>query len=291
MALGSQEVHARALPTKLVGGGIFFATFIVIVNISMPSSSPVTAAHPRLSWKSRVLLVGFGVLVATGLVEAGLRVTDAIRERLANVGWGADRTPTTEFWAIYDPDLGYRQNPKFPEMNADGLRDGAIGPKGDRFRVLFMGDSVAAYGNSGDDTFVGHAETSLHANPRFEKVDVINAGIKGYTNYQEVLFLKKFGLGFKPDLVGFEFCLNDLFKFLHSFEVENGRLVPGTYNFSTEAVATRPPDNNSLRRLAKQSRLLVWLKNHLPVARNAAELGVTAGVFLRPPDGREKRLG
>ena len=242
----------------------------------MPSSSPVNAGNRRLSWKSRVLLVGFGVLMATVLVEAGLRVTDAIRERRANVGWGADRTPTSEYWAIYDPDLGYRQNPKFPEMNAEGLRDRAIGPKGDRFRVLFMGDSVAVYGDSVDDTFVGHLRTSLHANPSFEKVDVINAGIKGYTNYQEVLFLKKFGLGFKPDLVGFEFCLNDLFKFLHSFEVENGQLVSGTYGFATQAVAKRQ-ESSGIVRLAKQSRLLVWLRNNLSVARNAAEWGATQG--------------
>jgi lysophospholipase L1-like esterase len=86
---------------------------------------------------------------------------------------------------------------------------------------------------------VGHLRASLKGISKHAAtdIDVINAGIRGYTNYQQILYLKKFGLGFQPDAVGIQFCLNDLHKFLHSFRVENDKIVPGTYVFSTEALS------------------------------------------------------
>jgi lysophospholipase L1-like esterase len=235
----------------------------------MSSSLAIESGHPRLTWKSKLSLIVFGLLLAVLAMELGLRVVQAFQRPRMNEGWSASQASSPEYWAIYDADLGYRQNPRFPGMNSDGLREHAIGPKAGRFRVLFLGDSVAVYGDTVDDTLVGHLRAGLRRDPAFNNVDVINAGIKGYTNYQEVLFLQKFGVAFEPDLVGFEFCLNDLFRFLHSFQLENGRLVPGTYQFSTEAVRQSP--ESFWRRWAKQSHLLVWLNNNVPVARNAAE--------------------
>jgi lysophospholipase L1-like esterase len=201
-------------------------------------------------------------------MELGLRVVHALQRPGQNEGWSQAETQG-EYWAIYDPDLGYRQNPKFADMNPDGLRDRPIGSKAGRFRILFLGDSVAVYGDSIDDTLVGHVRAGLQARPGAPRVDVINGGVKGYTNYQELVFLRKFGVKFEPDLVGFEFCLNDLFRYLQSFELEHGHLVPGTYQFSTEAVSQSR--ESTWRRLAKHSQLLVWLINKVPIARNAAQ--------------------
>lgn len=190
-------------------------------------------------------------------------------------GWSGAQAASGEYWAIYDPDLGYRQNPRFGEFNSDGLRDHLIGPKDGQFRVLFLGDSIAVYGDTVDDTFVGHLRAALHKDPGYAAVEVIDAGIKGYTNYQEILYLKKYGLKFQPDLVGVEFCLNDLFKFLQAFRVENGHLVPGTYEFSSEAIKTT--HESWVRRLAKRSYLLVWLTEKLPVVAKLAEWRATRG--------------
>jgi lysophospholipase L1-like esterase len=234
----------------------------------VPTSPPDTG-RVRLTWKAKLLLVAFGLLLALVSMELGLRIVQALQNPAQNEGWTAAQAKSREYWAIYDADLGYRQNPRFGGMNSDGLRDHEVDPKAGRFRVLFLGDSVAVYGDTVDDTLVGHLRATLHRDPAFAKVDVVNGGVKGYTNYQEVLFLKKFGVRFEPNLVGFEFCLNDLFKFLQSFQLENGHLVPGTYQFSTEAVSQ---SRDSLwRRVAKQSHLLVWLINTVPIARNAAE--------------------
>jgi lysophospholipase L1-like esterase len=242
---------------------------------AMGGPAPGDTAKPRLTWKIRLLLVGFGLCVAFLSMEIGLRTVEALRPAGAGEGWSADQLVNGEYWAIYDPELGYRQNPRFADMNSDGLRDRPIGPKGDRFRVLLLGDSLAVYGDSIDDTFVGHLRASLARDGTFSRVDVIDGGVKGYTNYQEVTFLQRTGVRFQPDLVGFEFCLNDLFKFLHSFAMDQGRLVPGTYQFSTEAVAQT--HENVLISLAKHSRALMWLNSHVSIARNAAAWAAHGG--------------
>jgi lysophospholipase L1-like esterase len=241
----------------------------------MSSADSVEQGRSPLSWRSKLALVSFGTLVALVLAEGALRVATAFSNPLLDEGWTPEQAQSGEYWAIYDSDLGYRQNPKFADMNDDGLRDHPIGPKADRFRVLFLGDSVAVYGDTVDDTFVGHLRATLAGDHAFDRVEVINAGVKGYTNYQELLFLKKFGVTLTPDLVGFEFCLNDLFRFLHSFELKDGHLVPGTYQFSTEALGQST--EGFWRRAAKSSHLLVWLANQLPIARNAARWRTSQG--------------
>ena len=241
----------------------------------MPGPNPLPPVKRRAAWKFRLLALAFGGAVAFLLLEGGLRVAEALRVKGADE-WPASMITNNEYWAIYDKDLGYRQNPKFGDMNSLGMRDHQIGPKGDAFRVLFLGDSVAVYGDTVDDTFPGHIRRTFKADGVPDRVQVINAAVKGYTNYQELLLLKKVGLELKPDLVGFEFCLNDLFKFLSSFTVDaNGQLQPGSYGFSTEAVV-HTPDGFWLG-LAKHSYVLVWLNRHLRTVRNSAAYEVHGG--------------
>jgi len=133
--------------------------------------------------------------------------------------------------------------------------------------LLQLGDSIAYYGDNVDDTFVGHLRADLARRSNLRTVDVINAGIPGYTDYQELLYLKKYGLSFQPDLVAVEFCLNDLHKFLHSFRVENGRILPGTYQFSAEALSKQ---RSRPSRLADKSYLWVWTKNNIRTASRVA---------------------
>lgn len=222
--------------------------------------------HPqpvRASWKFNIFLSFASIGVAFLLLEAGLRFFAPVGKPPAK---SSSSLPAAEYWATYDPDIGYRLNPKFGDINSEGLRDHPVQPKNGRFRILFLGDSLGYYGDTVDDTFVGHFRSSLRQNPRYQSVDVLNACIKGYSNYQEILFLKKYGLPLEPDMVGVEFCLNDLHKFLHKFQVKDGKLVPESYQFTEEA---RNNNRSLARRLAYKSRLLVWLRDNLPIARRA----------------------
>ena len=232
-------------------------------------ASSLDASPRRLSWKAKLVLVCFGLLFTCVLLEIGLRVSAGIERRRAAVLMGIHETGRPTPGPIFDPDLAYRPNPNLGDSNSDGLRDYPIGPKGGRFRVLFLGDSVAVYGDSIDDTFVGYLRAELAKHPASRPTEVINGGITGYTNYQELLFLKKYGLKFQPDLAGVEFCLNDLHKLLHAYELENGRLAPTSY-FSSDS-APRVVTRSWSRRLARKSYLLAWARSHLHLQTLAAE--------------------
>lgn len=219
-------------------------------------------------WKKQVLLTFLGLLFAAGLLEAGLRVVAAVEERRARSEIKISDQEAEQYWAIYDADLGYRMNPKYQDLNPDGLRDHPIGPKAGRYRLLILGDSIGFYGDDLDDTFVGHMRKELHKDPAYDKTDVVDGCIKGYTNYQEVGYLKKYGLKFEPDLVGIEFCLNDVHKFLMAFSFDaNGKIVPNSYSISSEEISR---SRSWPRRMMSHSYLLVWLRDHVKVVKNVA---------------------
>jgi len=233
------------------------------------SSKPAKQFRPGLTVK--VLVPVVAMLLTMGALEATFRIAEAVTARRAGEGW-----------ATYDSDIGYRLNPGFGDTNAHGLRDHAVTPKAGRFRLLMLGDSVGYYGDDVDDTYVGHLRRLIQKAYPPESVDVLNAGIRGYTNYQELLFLEKYGLALEPDLVGVGFVLNDLHKVLHQFTVKNGRIVGETYDFTPEAVGTV---DSWLYQTARKSRLLVWARRRLDTVVARVEYSVDKGyAFDYRPD-------
>jgi lysophospholipase L1-like esterase len=217
-------------------------------------------------------LVVSSLLVLFGLAELGFRIVEAFQARTYRA---------TESWAVYDEDLGYRPRPNHEDSNADGLRDDPIDPIKTKYRILILGDSVAFYGDSIDDTYVGRLENKLNSDQDLLPTEVINAGIRGYTNYQELVYLKKYGLEFEPDLVGVSFVLNDLHLYLHQFRVENGEII-GEYYLGDEAVQSV---DSHLYRLARKSHFLVWLRRQLSVFDSLIDLYAQNGfTFEYRPD-------
>lgn len=229
----------------------------------MPTSADRVS---RRGWVARGSLVLCGLTAAFLLCELGFRVVEKIQ--LARAG---------ELWAVYDADLGWRLNPEYGDHNTFGLRDRPITPKDGRERIVFLGDSVLYYGDAVDDTLVGHLRTELDSVIGPDAVDIVNAGVKGYTNWQELRFLELHGLALEPDLVGVGFVLNDCYRMLHQFRVEDGKIVGRGYDFSDEAVSAE----SWLRRTLRSSHFLVWLRRRL-----SAIDGVPAGEFTfdRRPD-------
>lgn len=105
----------------------------------------------------------------------------------------------------------YRMNPKHKRVNSFGLRDDEFTqekPDG-VYRILVLGDSIP-YGRvvGKKQTFPNQLEKILLE--KGQKVEVINAGVSGYSPYNELYYYLEEGRKFKPDLVIISFCMNDV---------------------------------------------------------------------------------
>jgi lysophospholipase L1-like esterase len=196
----------------------------------------------------RLCIAAASLLLLFALIEIGFRVREHLQ--LAQAG---------EIWPLYDPVLGYRNNPRYEDHNEHGFRDNPLAPKSDETRIVILGDSVAYYGDDLDDTLPGHLRRAL-AEREETPCEVVNTAVRGWTNWQQVEFLKRSAAELEPDLVGVAFVLNDCHRILHAFRVVDGEIVGQDYDFSEEAVASV---DSWLFRTLRRSRFLVWLRRRL----------------------------
>jgi lysophospholipase L1-like esterase len=122
-----------------------------------------------------------------------------------------------QFWK-YDPVLGWAHQPgqegifETPQfrtavrINEKGLRDRSHSYKRQNGteRILVLGDSFAwGYGVEESERFSQQLEKSLN-------VEVINAGVSGYSTDQELLWYKNEGIKYETDLIILELAGNDV---------------------------------------------------------------------------------
>ena len=80
--------------------------------------------------------------------------------------------------------------------------------KGEKLRVLCLGDSQSlGYEVDQDQTYAAVIEKFLRQ--RGYEVEVINAGVSGYSNAEELIFLEHEGIRYQPDVVILGFYAND----------------------------------------------------------------------------------
>lgn len=130
------------------------------------------------------------------------------------------------FFAEYDPLLGWRHKPDTTgrfvtsessavlHFNHQGIRgeDIAFERDPDIFRILVLGDSfVEGYTVNFEETLTEVLKNSLNRSLTPRKVEVINAGIAGFSTDQEYLFMREIGVRYKPDLTILLFCYNDIY--------------------------------------------------------------------------------
>ncbi len=106
---------------------------------------------------------------------------------------------STAEWTIENNSLGFRG----PEVRRDRSAKNA-------YRVLCIGDSVT-FGFNGDqaDTYPAQLAEFLRAKQPGKDIEVINAGVPGWTWLQGVRFLERQGLALEPDLVIMAHGVND----------------------------------------------------------------------------------
>jgi len=109
--------------------------------------------------------------------------------------------------------------------NSLGLRNREVAAKKPgSLRILFLGDSLVWSGESTSGAlYTEILEQRLNARPMREAhFEVINAGVPGYTTYQELEFLKLYGLDMEPDVVVLGFVFNDVYyKYYHKPTKDN----------------------------------------------------------------------
>lgn len=221
--------------------------------------------------------LGVGLALAVATLEVGLRMAEAMRGAEARSADGGDAT-----WAMYDEDLVYRLRPGVGPVNEQGLLGETAGAAKGRFRLLVLGDSLGFYGEDAADTYVGRLAARLAAAPDRVASQVLNASTPGYTHHQQIRWLRKYGTAFEPDLVGVGFVLNDLHPVLHSFRIEDGRIVGTAPGFNPEAEASV---EGSWIALARRSYAALWLKDRFSVLGRLAELTQSDGyTFEYRPD-------
>lgn len=117
-----------------------------------------------------------------------------------------------------DKNLRWRLQQK-EGLNSLGLKNKEVTAKQEGvYRILFLGDSLIwTSETSSGEPYTQVIEKNLNKLSKSkQKIEIINAGIPGYTTYQEMEFLKVYGLDMEPDMVVLGFVYNDLFyKYLH----------------------------------------------------------------------------
>lgn len=119
------------------------------------------------------------------------------------------------------------------KINSSGLRNHEIvGKPKDTLRIIFLGDSfVQGHGVNENEAFTKILEEELNKTSS-KPVEVINAGVLGYSPLLEYLYLYKGGLALNPDLVMTAFSLTDFWEDRQRFR----ELVVSYPNLSDEEI-------------------------------------------------------
>jgi hypothetical protein len=141
-------------------------------------------------------------------------------------------------WAHKPGQEGIFETPQFRthvRINDKGLRDRSHSYEGqnDGQRILVLGDSFAwGYGVEESERFSQILEKSLD-------VEVVNAGVSGYSTDQELLWYKNEGIKYDTDLVILVIAGNDVgdneqplvstIYYKPKFVIENGQLILTNY--------------------------------------------------------------
>jgi len=162
------------------------------------------------------------------------------------------RAHPTLFWELVPDVHWYASNAWGDVVNADGLRmRREVGGKDGRVRVACFGDSCT-YGlrvsvNDAWPNVLADADPSL---------DVINAGVPGYSSYQGALMADMRCPAWKPDVVVVEYGINDALTWM---QYDRGTVVAPTD-------AERAP-HVRVDALVRRSALLGWIASLTAVER------------------------
>lgn len=221
----------------------------------------------------RAVLVLASVALTLGAAEAGLRIfgdqPDAtslrgLHEVRADRPWLYGMRPGAEVRIESAGGIEYR-------INADGFRDRSrtrAKPPG-VVRVAVLGDSIAfGYGVTLEDSFPAVLESLARERQPAAGIEVLNFGVNGYNPYNEAALLADVVVGYEPDIVLVQFCINDLNDPTLHFDASTHLALDAIPEAAFPNPALRePPVNAGLAAMCERSRLCAL------VVRRAGWLG------------------
>ncbi len=174
------------------------------------------------------LLLG-ALLLCGVLLEGGARLALWVMgpgTAPIQLGWEPNPERSTMRDRLYrpDPDLFFRlqpdltidrsSNPRIFDVHTDerGLRGEifAVPKPSGALRVLAIGDSCTFGSGAGQaDTYPAQLENRLRKAHPGRSVEVVNAGVPGFSSYQAIRFLDVEGWSFEPDVVVIATGIND----------------------------------------------------------------------------------
>lgn len=172
-----------------------------------------------------------------------------------SIAGGGDLTPSQDgVWAVWP------HRPYHVQTNSDGLRNAEeVSPNAD-LRILAVGDSLT-FGPyvPNEETWPGWLENTLRTDLYPARaVQVLNAGVAGYTIQDEYYYLAERGALLKPDLVILAFFPNDISDFSpvqrDYLNRQQQQIVPLTNAQSLKTTLARVADNIAILKFANRSR-------------------------------------
>jgi hypothetical protein len=224
-----------------------------------------------------LFLIAISTALTLLLVEVGLRLAGSKPLQVS--------PERGRFWK-YDPLLGWSQQPgqegifesaqfrTVVRINAQGLRDQShsYARQSGMDRILVLGDSFAwGYGVEESQRFSQLLQKSMG-------LEVINAGVSGYSTDQELLWYRNEGIKYDSDLVILQFTGNDVgdnsqglvstIYYKPRFVLQDGQLVATGY-----PVPKTSPQGRLVYSLSQHSALAFFV-----VQRYFALLSVYGGI-------------
>ncbi len=172
---------------------------------------------PRRRLSGGVALAAASILVGLAMCEAIIRIFD--------LGPEIHAVYRDNYRLSKNPALRYELVPGSKDeksrINRDGMRDPERSEKKPpgSFRIAAMGDSITyGFGVSQSESWPAQLEQILNRADPGRRVQVLNFGVTGYDLSQSLENLRARALRYQPDLVIYQYCLNDPEKFSSEME-------------------------------------------------------------------------
>ncbi len=181
------------------------------------------------SWLGRLCILGASLVISALLLEGAVLLIFGERVKFPRHVVGAP-------WGlrINAPSSSYRHKSAdvtvWFRINSQGMRaerDYSHAKPGGTKRIISLGDSYTiGYEVEREETFSSVLEQQLNA--QGYQVEVLNAGVSGFSTAEEYLYLERELWKYDPDLVLVSFSVNDLVDNVRTnlFTLDEGRLVP-----------------------------------------------------------------